>query len=601
MARDPVRLFSEPQRRAVHARQRGKCAGCDTELPRDFDMHHVIPWGMDGRTHEDNALAVCRPCHRQQPVHPLPDITPREWQKRAVGLALPKLVDGRYVTVAAAPGAGKTLFTAMLIRELLARDVIDRVAVLVPNKVLLAQWATEAAKVSLRLESRFWHENPAYQGIVFNYHALLNGKLVQHLQGDDRRTLYVLDEVHHLGRDELGRHQAWAHAVGRIVGTVEDPRRPVLNLTGTPFRSKKTERIATCEYTDAGDGKSIELVTDYQVTTEELVNEGHLRHLQVHSWDAGLHIVTPTGEQDSRVLDLAANPGSVQNYAVKQLLNDMDGYVMPVLQGLTDILTMHQIALRGRHVKGLVICDNVEQARQVYGRAQAGLGLPQSALLLAVSDDGLQSHTAIEQFRVNAVPSILIAVRMVSEGFDAPDVTAIAYLSTWTAPVFIQQMVARARRVTDMERKHGRIPAEVIIPGAPHMIEAFQRILDNPDLVTAPPCPDCGRPAESCYCLTPVVDKECPLHRMPRKICPCPPGERPPSDPPGVAITVTDTAAPALLHRDGDEVDRHIMAAIRTAMEGELDLAHVPAATLGFQKALANNPYLFSKMMREPA
>lgn len=603
--RDPRRLFSEAQRRDIHSRQAGACHGCGQPLQDPFDVHHVVPWALGGPTHIDNAIGVCKPCHRTQPVHVPPGITPRQWQIEAMNAVLEELANGQFVTIAAAPGAGKTLFTALVVQELLARGAVERVSVFVPNGNLRTQWAVELGRVGIPLQPdpRYLIETDGHAGNVLTY-AKLNDANLSRLKKDERRTLYVLDEVHHLGRDEEGQHKAWANKMGELVGTVENPQQPVLNLTGTPFRSVERERIATCRYRQSGDS-SIELATDYKITSSQLIAEGHLRHLQVHSWDAGLKIVNLADgeERANRVLDLDAIASSERSAALRSLVNDVEGFVAPVLSALVDVLSMQQESLQGHHVKGLVICDTAKQAELVYATAKERLQMPKGALMKAVADEGAEAKRAIEDFRTSAQPSILVAIRMVSEGFDAPDVSAIAYMSKWTAPLFIAQMVARAMRVTQVERALGfRIPAEVIIPSDPAMLEAFNRVLvDEMRLLDidpdGPPCPICNRPALTCYCNRPIMDKMCGRCGMPRKICPCPKdgGNRPL---PLVQVSVTEAAQRAGLHRDGESVDMRLLDVFARTAGKDLDASQVPGATLALQRMIEENPFLMAQYMR---
>jgi hypothetical protein len=57
-----TRTFTAPQRRAVLARD-GGCRGCGAD-PARCDIHHVMPWEEGGCTDSENAVALCRRCHR---------------------------------------------------------------------------------------------------------------------------------------------------------------------------------------------------------------------------------------------------------------------------------------------------------------------------------------------------------------------------------------------------------------------------------------------------------------------------------------------------------------------------------------------------------
>ncbi len=62
-----TRTFTPAQRRAVLARD-GGCRGCGAD-PSKCDIHHVVPWEEGGCTDIDNAVALCRRCHRMLHRH----------------------------------------------------------------------------------------------------------------------------------------------------------------------------------------------------------------------------------------------------------------------------------------------------------------------------------------------------------------------------------------------------------------------------------------------------------------------------------------------------------------------------------------------------
>jgi hypothetical protein len=67
---------------------------------------------------------------------------------------------------------------------------------------------------------------------------------------------------------------------------------------------------------------------------------------------------------------------------------------------------------------------------------------------------------------------------MVTEGFDCPPVSVIAYASATTAPLFLAQTMARAMRVTATERSDRMLlPAQVLIPNNTSLRTAFAEAL----------------------------------------------------------------------------------------------------------------------------
>ena len=85
---------------------------------------------------------------------------------------------------------------------------------------------------------------------------------------------------------------------------------------------------------------------------------------------------------------------------------------------------------------------------------------------------------------------------MVGEGYDCPDICVLGYASNILTEMFVCQVVARAQRVTEWERKRHQRPmsAQIIVPDIPELIEHFKSVLteqvrDLPDEDPAPPPP----------------------------------------------------------------------------------------------------------------
>jgi superfamily II DNA or RNA helicase len=69
------------------------------------------------------------------------------------------------------------------------------------------------------------------------------------------------------------------------------------------------------------------------------------------------------------------------------------------------------------------------------------------------------AEAEIQRFRMSTEQAIMVAVQKITKGFDVPDICVLTYLRSWRAPLFINQMVGRAMRVTQRERDLGLAPA----------------------------------------------------------------------------------------------------------------------------------------------
>lgn len=622
-ARDPRRLFTPAQRETIAIDQQWRCAVCNNHLPESFDVHHVIEWANGGRTTTDNGMAVCRECHRTAPTAMPPEFTPRQWQGEALTEILPELVDGKFATLNAAPGAGKTLFTGMVFNELRSRGIVDRLAVFVPNNHLRGQWASELGRVFGVNVQEGTYERPGLDGAVSTYHMLANkdrlGELIA--AAESARTLFVFDEVHHLGMKQAARGSneamAWASGMTQLVGSPTQPKAPALNLSGTLFRSGSGERISTVTYRTVGD--RIESVANYSVRSAKLVTDKQLRPISLYTFDSdftvhGVDIVKESGGDVTSAIDLGEVNRSVRRDVLKGLFSN-ERYVSGMVAETMRRISASADALGGHPLKGLIIAHDQETARYVHGIAADMIGA--RAVRLAVSADGAQADREIAAFRALKAQGILVAVQKVTEGFDVPDIAVLTYMKTWTAPLFVNQMVARAMRVTARERQlETIIPATVLLPADQQIKQSFASVLTGSmDLGSLPkePCERCGELL--CVCMpVPLGDKECRTCQMPFKVCTCvctrcgksryrgctcPRGnfEDRGSGVAGVDVH-TDLELTGINHNGND-----VSLGLYQYVGPQMDEAGVPAiygaaVASGLQQAIEKNPVAFSSEMR---
>lgn len=54
---------------------------------------------------------------------------------------------------------------------------------------------------------------------------------------------------------------------------------------------------------------------------------------------------------------------------------------------------------------------------------------------------------------------------MAGEGYDCPDIAVVGYATNKLTTLYVRQVVARAMRIPDAERRLGRIlPAAIVVP-----------------------------------------------------------------------------------------------------------------------------------------
>lgn len=523
--RDPRRLFSSSERSMIAARQHHACHECGAGLPEVYHVHHVVPWAEGGRTHPDNGVALCPECHLRVEVKLPPAFEPRAWQEEALPNILPLLRGREFATLSAAPGAGKTEFTAWAYTNLRATGDALRLVVFGPNTHLRGQWRDVCANRRIFLRHDSISERRGEDGVVVTYHALLDPNRMEQLIEDAAATptLFVLDEVHHLAKTPGGEAGAWAVNIGRVVGTVDNPQHAVLNLSGTLFRSKRSERISTIKYEQVGE--QIQTVADYSITAGRLISELQLRHIKVLGFDAEMK-VSPVdlvgsahqGATAIRAIDLD-DDDKLRSKILPEMIRT-DRFVKGIISETVGRLGHASVALEGAPVKGLIIADGIPHANQIHTELVSQVGASRAFLAHGGTSD---ADREIERFRNSGDQAIMVAVQKVTEGFDVPDICVLTYLRTWRAPLFINQMVGRAMRITDKERQLGNyLPATVIVPNDADVKAAFADVLVgamNVLEVPPEPCEICGR--EICACPPRPRRKVCLVCGQPWKICVC--------------------------------------------------------------------------------
>src|SRR5690554_880370 len=124
----------------------------------------------------------------------------RAWQTAALDNYLAR--NPRDFLAVATPGAGKTTFALTIAADLIARGEIDRIMIVAPTDHLKTQWATAAARMGLPIDPQLSVHGvlaPDFLGFAVTYAGLAVAPHAFHVRVAGRRTMVILDEVHHAG------------------------------------------------------------------------------------------------------------------------------------------------------------------------------------------------------------------------------------------------------------------------------------------------------------------------------------------------------------------------------------------------------------------
>jgi superfamily II DNA or RNA helicase len=409
------------------------------------------------------SVAVARPSLESFP--PL-----RAWQRKAMVEYLRRRTDD-FMAVAT-PGAGKTTFALRIAAELLAAGTIDAVTVVAPTEHLKTQWATAAARVGIELDAAFrnadLHSSSDFHGAVVTYAQVGMAPHVHRRRTMTRKTLVILDEIHHAGDS-----RSW----GDGIKAAFEPAVRRLMLTGTPFRSDDNP-IPFVTYERGGDGLQRSR-SDSVYGYADALRDGVVRPVIFLAYSGETRWRTSAGDE------LAARLGEPMTQdliaqAWRTALDPTGDWMQQVLRAADARL---QVKRAGGmpDAGGLVIASDQTQAR-AYARLIERVTGEKPVVVL--SDDAGAS-ARIANF-ADSDERWMVAVRMVSEGVDIPRLSVGVYATSASTPLYFAQAIGRFVRA----RRPGET-ASVFLPSVPHLLGlASEMEAERNHVLGAPKDPD---------------------------------------------------------------------------------------------------------------
>jgi superfamily II DNA or RNA helicase len=373
----------------------------------------------------------------------------RAWQRAALVKYL--RTGPRDFTAVATPGAGKTTFALRIAAELLAQGVVQAVTVVAPTEHLKTQWAQAAARVGIQLDPRFTNAmgqaSRDFAGVCVTYAQVAAHPALHRARTERRRTLVILDEVHH-GGDAL----SWGDAVREAF----EPATRRLCLTGTPFRSD-TAAIPFVRYEKGSDGIT-RSAADHSYGYGDALRDGVVRPVLFLAYSGTATWRTRAGEEITATL---GEPLTVeQTAAAWRTALDPHGDWMPaVLQAADRRLSQYRAG--GMRDAGAMVIASDHASAKLY--AELLKGITGTAPVVVLSDDPAASKK-IAAFDASD-DRWLVAVRMVSEGVDIPRLAVGVYATSTQTALFFAQAVGRFVRA----RRPGET-ASVFLPSVPSLL-----------------------------------------------------------------------------------------------------------------------------------
>jgi len=369
---------------------------------------------------------------RSQPLPPLRTRALRAWQQAALDV-YEAAAPARDFLVTATPGSGKTTFALALAARLLSRRVVERVVVVCPTDHLRTQWAVAAERVGVALDPTLSNGvGPVRAGVtgyVTTYAQVAARPGIHLARSTSKRTLVILDEVHHAG-DGLSWGEAAAEAFERA------ERR--LCLTGTPFRTRPEERIPFVRYHPDSEG-GLESRADYTYGYRDALRDGVVRPVVFAAYTGTSRWRNSAGEVMAASLSEAGGR-KTEAQAWRTALDPRGQWVPHVIAAMDERIT-HLRASGMPDAAGLVLASDQDDARAYAEIVERVTG---HTAALIVSDDP-KANDRISEFTSNG-ERIAVCVRMVSEGVDIPRAACLAWMTSYRTPLFFAQAVGRVVR-----------------------------------------------------------------------------------------------------------------------------------------------------------
>jgi superfamily II DNA or RNA helicase len=399
---------------------------------------------------------------------PRPDRVPRgaqsklrAWQTAALDAY--RVHDPRDFLAVATPGAGKTTYALRLAADLLDRRIVERLVVVAPTEHLKTQWAEAAAAIGISLDPEFSGARGVtssdHLGIAVTYAGVAANSLLYRRRVEDRKTLVILDEVHHAG-DSM----SW----GESVREAFEPATRRLALTGTPFRSD-INPIPFVSYVPGPDGIG-RSAADHVYGYADALRDHVVRPVMFLAYSGRMRWRTRAGDEVSAVLgdDQAKD---VTQLAWRTALDPQGEWIPQVLRAANRRLT--EVRTHVPDAGGLVIASDQTKARAYARQLEAITGRKPTVVL---SDDP-RASSKISAFSASN-DRWMVAVRMVSEGVDVPRLMVGVYATSTSTPLFFAQAVGRFVRA----RRRGET-ASIFLPSVPLLLRLAGELEEERDHV----------------------------------------------------------------------------------------------------------------------
>ncbi len=351
------------------------------------------------------------------------------------------------------------------------------------------QWKISAEKIGVKIEE--WETNSLEKellikadGWAITYQSA--SKNIERLKKElhywaNGGLLSIADEAHHLGVDPNGESQPlW----GKSFSDLSTNSLIRIGLTGTPFRSDNLAFCSAKKIKIRSKGQTLEQITpDLCIEPRQLIEAGDVRPLEFRFQDGWVeHSVE--GNLNSDISALSTEPR--ENWRARNLrrairLSDKSSIASQLL--IKAKKKLNKVRCSHSNAAGLVIARDIEHAKSIA----MFLEEDGERVELVHSQDP-EAGKRLASFQ-ESNSNWLVSVDMCSEGFDAPRLRVVAYLTTIVTRNRFIQGITRAVRMSNSRSNIEpvpRNPSYVFAPADPLLIDYAKNWSSaQPYLITA--------------------------------------------------------------------------------------------------------------------
>ena len=413
-----------------------------------------------------------------QVLSPSSKIRPRAWQIQLINLIHRRLTNKslkeKDILVHAGPGAGKTLGALLSFKSMKEKGYLKKFLVFCHRNSIINQWKKSSELLGLYLED-IESLNCQVQniknldGIILTYQGAtrnLNSIKEKIYKWHEDSFFSIADEVHHLGMNpDEPNSQAWGETFLQI--TRQSKLR--IGLTGTPFRADNLAFCAARKIKIKGEKDLIEQINpDLCIEPRELISVGDVRPLEFHFQDGWVE------HRREGIPNIDVSPLSKElreSWRARNLrraIRISDSSCIAIQVILRARKKLEKIRNYHKNAAGLVIGRDIEHATSIANILKED----GDSVELVHSQDN-NSNKVLAGFE-SSKTKWLVSVDMCSEGFDAPRIRVVAYLTTVVTKSRFLQGITRAVRVSDERTEVEGIPrssSHVFAPADPLLID----------------------------------------------------------------------------------------------------------------------------------